>query len=85
VALGAALAYPYYGYPYSHRYSYPYSYPYLSSYPYPVYGAPVVPSSPPIQREVVHPTGRHVLHGDGITQPWQWVWVPAPPPVPPSP
>ncbi|HSE44434.1 MAG TPA: hypothetical protein VLA89_03800 [Gemmatimonadales bacterium] len=31
----------------------------------------------PIQREVVYPTGKYVLHGHGITSPWQWVWIPA--------
>jgi len=40
--------------------------------------------APTVQREVVYPTGKYVLHGDGITDPWQWVWIPAAPP-PPSP
>jgi hypothetical protein len=67
----------------------PYYYPYPYDYPY-MYPAPVVvePGPPvaqePIQREVVYPTGKYVLHGDGITDPWQWVWIPAaPPPSPP--
>ena len=35
-ALGAALAYPYYGYPYGYGYPYPYAYPspYANPYPY---------------------------------------------------
>jgi hypothetical protein len=55
--------------------------------PPPVY-QPVVyqpPAPPPVQREVVYPHGRHVLYGDGITQPWQWVWIAAAPPPPPPP
>lgn len=41
----------------------------------------------PIQWELVYPTGKNVLHGDGITDPWQWVWIPAaaPPSPPPAP
>jgi hypothetical protein len=39
-----------------------------------------------VQREFVYPNGKYVLHGDGMTQPWQWVWVPAAPPAaPPAP
>ena len=34
------------------------------------------PAAPLVQREVVYPHGKHVLYGDGVTQPWQWVWVP---------
>jgi hypothetical protein len=43
--------------------------------------------APAVQREVIHDTGRYVLYGDGVRQPWQWVWVPAaaPPPPPPPP
>ena len=45
-------------------------------------GPPV--AQEPMQREVVYPTRKYVLHGDGITGPWQWVWIPAaPPPSPP--
>jgi hypothetical protein len=47
--------------------------------------APPVAAAPAIQREVVHPTGKYVLYGDGVTQPWQWVWVPNPPPPPAAP
>ncbi len=44
------------------------------------------PQAPLVQREVVYPTGRYVLYGDGVHQPWQWVWVPsAPPPPRPAP
>jgi hypothetical protein len=47
------------------------------------------PQAATVQREVVYPTGRYVLYGDGVRQPWQWVWVPSasppPPPPPPSP
>jgi hypothetical protein len=43
--------------------------------------APAVaaPPAPLVQREVVYPHGRHVLYGDGVSQPWQWVWVPTAP------
>jgi hypothetical protein len=34
------------------------------------------PAPPLVQREVVHPHGRYVLNGDGVSQPWQWVWIP---------
>jgi hypothetical protein len=46
-----------------------------------------VVAAEPIQREVIYPTGKYVLHGDGINYPWQWVWMPAPPqpPAPPAP
>ena len=42
------------------------------------------PPAPLVQREVVHPHGRYVLYGDGVSQPWQWVWYPATPPAPPQ-
>ena len=66
-------------------------------YSAPPYAAPVSYSSAPpvsyssassVQREVVHPNGKYVLYGDGVSQPWQWVWVPnpsVPPPPPPTP
>jgi len=38
----------------------------------------------PIQREVVFPTGRYVLRGDGINTPYTWVWIPNPPKAPPG-
>jgi hypothetical protein len=34
---------------------------------------------------VRYPHGRYVLHGDGVTTPYQWVWIPNPPPPPPPP
>ena len=47
---------------------------------------PPPPQAAAVQREVVYPTGRYVLYGDGVRQPWRWVWVPsASPPPPPSP
>ena len=69
-------------YPY---YLSPYDYPYV--YPSPIVVGPEPPAvaSEPIQREVVYPTGKYVLHGDGINYPWGWVWIPAPPPAPPTP
>jgi len=64
------------------------------AYPYPVYSSPAVmeqPSvvyqqQPPVQREVVYPSGKYVLYGDGVNQAYQWVWIPAPvsPPTPPQ-
>ncbi len=88
VALGV-WGYPYYD-PYYYPYSYPsYGAPYSSYEAYQAYVPPTVteeqPQSPSVQREVVHPNGKYVLHGDGISQPWQWVWVPNPPPPPPGP
>jgi hypothetical protein len=78
LALGTALAYPYYAYPYP-----PYAYPY---YPPPaVVQAPPITAQPTVQREVIYPNGKYVLYGDGVTQAWQWVWVPAAPPLPPPP
>jgi hypothetical protein len=41
-----------------------------------------------VEREVVHPHGRYVLRGDGVTVAYQWIWVPNPPagaPPPPPP
>jgi hypothetical protein len=37
------------------------------------------PSTPPVEpaREIVFPTGRWELHGDGLTSRQVWVWVPA--------
>jgi hypothetical protein len=58
-----------------------------------VYSAPVYvtaapayypPPAPAIQREVIYPTGRYVLYGDGVTVPYQWVWVPNAPSAPPA-
>jgi len=57
------------------------------------YDTPVPPVEP--AREIVLPTGRWELHGDGVTWPHVWVWVAAyrppqraprvEPPAPPSP
>ena len=60
--------------------------------PTPAYAAPPAPIYPPpqlqqdvdLQREVVFPTGRYVLRGDGITMPYTWVWIPNPPTAPPG-
>jgi len=38
----------------------------------------------PPQREVVFPTGRYVLRGDGMNVPYTWVWIPNPPTAPPG-
>lgn len=74
-----------FGWPYwPYGYPYPYvGYPY--QYPHPAYNAQIATPSgstlyeqQPIQREVVYPHGKYVLHGDGVTQAWQWVWIPAP-------
>jgi len=75
LALGTALAYPYYSYPY------PYAYPYAYPYPAPVYEqAPL--RAPLVQRDVCYANGCYHLYGDGVTQPWQWVWTPTAPPPP---
>ena len=66
---------------------------YVYADPYPVYPPPavVVVQPPPvielapIQREVIYPTGRYALHGDGVNYPYQWIWIPAAPPPPPPP
>jgi len=38
----------------------------------------------PMQRDVVFPSGRYVLRGDGIETPYTWVWIPNPPTAPPG-
>ena len=43
------------------------------------------PRPPVINREVVHPHGRYVLTGDGVTVAYQWFWVPNPPAGAPPP
>lgn len=47
--------------------------------------ASIAPSDvpPPVEpaREVVYPTGRWELHGNGVTAPYVWVWTPSRPPV----
>ncbi len=93
LALGAALAYPYYARPYytDPYYAYPYYAPPAMVAPPMVYqqqpqAQPATAYQQPlVQREVVYPNGKYVLYGDGITQPWEWVWVAAPPPVPAPP
>lgn len=83
LALGAALAYPYYAPPYA--YPYPYGYPYAYPYSGPlVYEQAPSPPAPQVQRDVCHPSGCYHLYGDGVSQPWQWVWTPAAPPPPPA-
>jgi hypothetical protein len=83
VGVGVFASWPWYPYDYPY-YPYPDDYPYV--YPPSVVVGPVPPvAQEPIQREVVYPTGKYVLHGDGITDPWQWVWIPAAPPSPPPP
>jgi len=60
--------------------------------PPPAYAAPPVPMYPPPQlqqdldpqREVVFPSGRYVLRGDGINTPYTWAWIPNPPTAPPG-
>ena len=60
--------------------------------PPPASAAPAAPTSPPslqqeiepLQREVVFPSGRYVLRGDGINTPYTWVWIPNPPTSPPA-
>jgi hypothetical protein len=71
----------------------PVVYPAPAAYaPPPVFAAPPAPAYAPtpqqdidpIQREVVFPTGRYVLRGDGINTPYTWVWIPNPPTAPPG-
>ena len=68
----------------------PVVYPSPAAYgPGPAYAAPPAPTSAPpqeiepLQREVVFPSGRSVLRGDGINTPYTWVWIPNPPTSPP--
>jgi hypothetical protein len=82
LALGAALSYPYpYYYPYPQA---PVIYEQPAAYVQqpPTHAAPPTPA---VQREVVFATGKYVLYGDGMSQPWRWVWVDAVPPVPAPP
>lgn len=83
LALGTALAYPYYGYPY---YGYPYyAAPYAYSYSAPpVYEQDPTPSAPLVQRDTCYANGCYHLYGNGITQPWQWVWTLTAPATPPA-
>jgi len=57
---------------------------YAAPPPAPAYAPPVQQDVQPIQREVVFPTGRYVLRGDGVTVPYTWVWIPNPPTAPPG-
>src|SRR6267378_7565855 len=50
----------------------------------PAYAPPLSQDVQPIQREVVFPTGRYVLRGDGVNVPYTWVWIPNPPTAPPG-
>ena len=60
--------------------------------PAPALGPPPAPAAaPPLQqeiepasRDVVFPSGRYVLRGDGIGTPYTWVWIPNPPAAPPG-
>ena len=73
LALGAAVAAtypPYYAYPPPAYYAPPVTYAPPQTY------VTAPPAPPAVQREVVHPNGKYVLYGDGVSQPWQWVWVP---------
>lgn len=77
-------------------YAPPPAYPMTSAYgPAPAYAAPPPPAyAPPhqplqqdvepLQRDVVFPSGRYVLRGDGINVPYTWVWIPNPPTAPPG-
>jgi hypothetical protein len=50
--------------------------------------APATVASAPrvlVEREVVHPHGRYVLRGDGVTTAYRWIWVPNPPAGAPPP
>lgn len=73
------------GYPTSIAYGSPYAPPPAYAAPPPAAYAPPPPSAPPqqdaepLQREVVFPSGRYVLRGDGINAPYTWVWIPNPP------
>ncbi len=57
-----------------------------------VYAPPSAPASAPavqqdvelLRREVVFPSGRYVLRGDGVSAPYTWVWIPNPPSAPPN-
>ena len=52
--------------------------------PAPAYAPPLQQELEPLQREVVFPSGRYVLRGDGVTTPYTWVWIPNPPSAPPG-
>src|SRR5262249_12778934 len=63
----------------------PTMYPPATMYPPPMYPPPQLQQDlEPQQREVVFPSGRYVLRGDGINTPYTWVWIPNPPTAPPG-
>ena len=70
---------------YAPAYAPPATYAFAPTYAQPTAYAPAQART--VQREVIYPTGRYLLYGDGVRQPWQWVWVPSvsPPPPPPAP
>jgi hypothetical protein len=32
---------------------------------------------PAVERAIVYPHGRYVLHGDGVSTPYRWEWIPS--------
>jgi hypothetical protein len=93
VFVGVGIGFPCCGF-----YPWPYYYPsyYPTYYPAPdVYTAPAATytapaatytqQAPQVDREVVFPEGRYILHGDGVTTAYKWVWVPNPPAPPTAP
>ena len=76
--LGAALAAPYYAYPYPMwlRWCRPMSAP--------VHQAPAIVAQA-VQRAVCYVGGCYHLAGDGVTTAYQWVRVPSVPVLPPGP
>jgi hypothetical protein len=76
--------------PYYYPYYYPTYYPAPMVYTAPAatYTAPATTYSqqaPQVDREVIFPEGRYILHGDGVTTAYKWVWVPNPPAPPTAP
>ena len=61
-----------------------YAGPPAAAYAPPAYAPPRQQEVEPLQREVVFPSGRYVLRGDGVTTPYTWVWIPNPPSAPPG-
>src|SRR5262249_23995217 len=72
----------------------PMIYPPTAYGPPPASAAPPAPLYPPpsslqqdidpTPREVVFPSRRYVLRGDGVNTPYTWVWIPNPPTAPPG-
>ena len=57
----------------------------------PAYSPPPAPAHAPpshdvepLRRDVIFPSGRYVLRGDGTSTPYTWVWIPNPPSAPPN-